>query len=184
MRMKQNVVTKKWSISTIGHSNRTIEQFIELLQAHGIKEVVDIRTIPRSGYNPQFNKDRLPISLKKVGISYEHLEKLGGLRRTSKDSINLGWRNASFRGFADYMATPTFADGLKELMTIAKTKKTTIMCAEAVPWRCHRTLVGDALVKKKWEVEDILSVATARQHRMTPFLRVRAGKLVYPEIKS
>ncbi len=166
---------------TIGHSNREMRQLLGLLEAHGIKEVVDIRTIPRSRHNPQFNQNRLRTSLKKAGISYEHLKELGGLRRAEKDSINVGWHNASFRGFADYMGTPEFKKGLDRLKRIAIKKRTAIMCAEAVPWRCHRSLVADALAKQKWQVLHIESRKTAKKHKLTPFLKVRAGKLIYPQ---
>jgi len=168
-------------IFTIGHSTRTIGQFIGLLQAFGVKELVDIRTIPRSAHNPQFNKERLAKSLAEAGIAYRHLEALGGLRRAERNSINLGWRNASFRGYADYMATPEFQKGLAELAKLAKKRRVAIMCAEAVPWRCHRSLVADALTKKKWVVRHIQSRKTANKHKLTPFLRMRAGKIVYPQ---
>ena len=140
---------KKPSIFTIGHSTRTIDEFVGLLQMHGVKEVVDIRTMPMSRHNPQFNGDALKQSLKKNGIRYKHLKKLGGLRHSRKDSINLGWRNLSFRGYADYMSTAEFAEGLEALTKIASSRETAIMCAEAVPWRCHRSLVADALIKKR-----------------------------------
>lgn len=126
------------TIFTVGHSTRTNRQFIDLLQVHGVKEVVDVRIIPRSRHNPQFGKDKIAASLKAANTSYRHIENLGGLRRAKKDSANLGWRNASFRGFADYMATPAFVEGLGELLKIARLEKTAIMCAEAVPWRCYR----------------------------------------------
>jgi len=168
-------------VFTIGHSTRTVEQFVGLLKAHAIKKLVDIRTIPRSAYNPQFNKERLTKSLEDAGIAYQHSEALGGLRHAKKDSINLGWRNASFRGYADYMATPEFQNGLADLMKTARKHKTAIMCAEAVPWRCHRSLVADALTKKKWIVRHISSKQTASKHKLTPFLRMRAGKIMYPK---
>lgn len=133
-----------------------------------------------SRHNPQFNTDTLKKSLQKEHIRYKHLEKLGGLRHAKKDSINLGWRNASFRGFADYMATKEFSKGIEMLTKIAKVKNTAIMCAEAVPWRCHRSLVADALTKKGWLVRDIMSSTSATKHRLTPFLKVKKGQLVYP----
>jgi uncharacterized protein (DUF488 family) len=128
-------------ILTIGHSTRTIEEFIGLLHMHGVTQVADVRTIPRSRHNPQFNADSLPKSLKKSGIGYIHLAGLGGLRHASRASLNTGWRNASFRGFADYMQTPEFEKALKELIKIASRGRVTLMCAEAVPWRCHRSLI-------------------------------------------
>lgn len=167
-------------IFTIGHSTRTIRQFTDLLEAHGVKELVDIRTMPRSRHNPQFNEKRLARSLKRAGIIYKHLEALGGLRHARKDSTNLGWHNRSFRGFADYMATPEFRRGLAELSKVARKKRTAIMCAEAVPWRCHRSLVADALTKKEWTVRHIQSKRTAARHALTPFLRMRKGNIVYP----
>jgi uncharacterized protein (DUF488 family) len=175
---------KKPSIFTIGHSTRAIDEFVALLQMHGVEEVVDIRTMPMSRHNPQFNGDALKQSLKKNGIRYKHLKKLGGLRHSRKDSINLGWRNVSFRGYADYMSSSEFAEGLESLTKIARSRETVIMCAEAVPWRCHRSLVADALIKKGWLVRDIISGTSAARHRLTPFLRVRKGQLIYPAPKS
>jgi uncharacterized protein (DUF488 family) len=166
---------------TIGHSTRTIEQFIELLSAHDIEELVDVRTIPRSRHNPQFGAEELAASLQRAGIAYTHLAKLGGLRRTSKDSVNPGWQNTSFRGFADYMATPEFRAGLDELETLAEKKTVAIMCAEAVPWRCHRSLIADALAVQGWHVLHIQSRKTASPHKLTTFLKVQDGKLTYPE---
>jgi len=171
---------KKTLIFTIGHSTRPIDEFVELLDIYGVAEVVDVRTIPMSGYNPQFNQDDLRQSLKTKHIRYTHLKELGGLRHSKKDSTNLGWRNTSFRGFADYMATPQFADGLEALMTISAKRPTAIMCAEAVPWRCHRSLIADALLKKGWLVRDIMSRTSATTHRLTSFAKVRKGQLVYP----
>ena len=171
---------KKPSIFTIGHSTHPIEEFIGLLKTHGIKEIVDVRSIPMSRHNPQFNTDTLKQSLQQVRIKYKHLKKLGGLRHSKKDSINLGWRNTSFRGFADYMSTPEFEEGLQALTKIAETRSTAIMCAEAVPWRCHRSLIADALIKKGWLVRDIMSRTSATSHRLTTFLKVRKGQLIYP----
>lgn len=168
------------TIYTIGHSTRTIEQFIELLKAHGIEELVDVRTIPRSRHNPQFGREDLAASLQQTGIAYTHLGKLGGLRHASKDSVNLGWQNTSFRGFADYMATPEFTLGLDELKALAEQKTAAIMCAEAVPWRCHRSLISDALTILGWQVRHIQSRKTANLHKLTPFLKVQDGKITYP----
>ena len=137
-----------------------------------------------SRHNPQFNTDILKKSLQQVHIKYKHFKKLGGLRHSKKDSINLGWRNVSFRGFADYMATPEFSEGLEALIEIACVKATAIMCAEAVPWRCHRSLIADALIKKKRNVRDIMSRTSATKHRLTPFLKVKKGQLVYPALKT
>jgi uncharacterized protein (DUF488 family) len=171
-------------IYTIGHSTRTTKRFIDILHAHGIKKIVDVRTIPKSRHNPQFNQDELRASLAGVKIRYEHLKSLGGLRHAIKNSINLGWENASFRGFADYMQTDSFSRGLERLEKIAQKQTTAIMCAEAVPWRCHRSLIADALTKKKWLVLHIQSGKTVRPHKVTSFLRKRAGKLIYPRVDS
>ncbi len=168
------------TIYTIGHSTHTIEQFRELLKAHGIEELVDVRTIPRSRHNPQFGREELAASLQQAGIAYTHLGKLGGLRHASKDSVNLGWQNTSFRGFADYMATPEFTLGLDELKALAEQKTVAIMCAEAVPWRCHRSLISDALTILGWKVLHIQSRKTANLHKLTPFLKVQDGKIRYP----
>ncbi len=172
---------KKPCIFTVGHSTRSIDEFVELLRVHGVKEIVDVRSIPRSRHNPQFNADVLEHSLQQRHMRYTHIKELGGLRHARKDSPNLGWRNTSFRGFADYMATPEFSEGLELLIKIAKARETAIMCAEAVPWRCHRSLIGDALTKKGWMVRDIMSRTIAARHLLTPFLKVRKGQLIYPE---
>ena len=169
------------TIYTIGHSTRTIEQFIELLKAHDIEELVDVRTIPKSRHNPQFGAEELAASLQRAGIAYKHLAKLGGLRHASKDSVNLGWQNISFRGFADYMATSEFQAGLDELKALAEKKTVAIMCAEAVPWRCHRSLIADALAVQGWQVLHIQSRKTASPHELTTFLKVHDGKITYPE---
>jgi uncharacterized protein (DUF488 family) len=168
------------TIYTIGHSTRSSEQFLELLRAHNIEELVDVRTVPKSRHNPQFGQEELAASLKQAGIGYVHLGKLGGLRHSRKDSVNLGWQNSSFRGYADYMATPEFQEGLDELKAIAEKKRVAIMCAEAVPWRCHRSLIADALTTQGWQVLHIQSRKTASPHELTPFLKVQDGKLTYP----
>src|ERR1035437_4284595 len=171
---------KRPSIFTSGHSTRQIDEFIKLLQTYDVKVVVDVRTIPKSRHNPQFNEEDLKQSLRQVHIRYKHLKKLGGLRHTTKDSINLGWHNTSFRGFADYMASSEFIEGLGMLTKIAKTRNTAIMCAEAVPWRCHRSLIADALTKKGWLVRDIMSRITVTKHRLTSFLKIKKGQIIYP----
>jgi len=183
LKNRESNTMKKPVIFTIGHSTHPIEEFIEMLQAHAIQSVVDVRTIPKSRHNPQFNEDDLKAALQKAHIRYKHLKKLGGLRHTSKDSINLGWHNASFRGFADYMASEEFAEGLQALIKMASVRNTAIMCAEAVPWRCHRSLIADALTKRGWLVRDIMSRTAATKHRLTSFLKVRKGQLVYPAPK-
>ncbi len=168
------------TIYTIGHSNRTIGEFLELLAKNGIELLVDIRLFPASRTNPQFGQRRLARSLEKAGIGYVHEPRLGGRRRAAKDSKNTGWRNASFRGYADYMATEDFQAGLMALLRAAKKKTTAIMCAEAVPWRCHRNLVADVLKHAGRDVYHITGGGKPSRHRYTPFLRVRRGVLTYP----
>jgi uncharacterized protein (DUF488 family) len=167
-------------VLTIGHSTRTLEAFIVLLQAHGATRVVDVRTVPRSRHNPQFNKAALPSSLKKAGLSYVHLPGLGGLRHARRDSVNIGWRNASFRGYADYMQTPEFEQSLDELIQSANQERIVLMCAEAVPWRCHRSLIGDALLIRGIRTEDIMSATRRQVHTLTPFAQVRGATITYP----
>jgi uncharacterized protein (DUF488 family) len=167
-------------VLTVGHSTRTLEEFIALLQAHGATRVVDVRTVPRSRHNPQFNKASLPRSLKKMGLGYVHLPGLGGLRHARRDSINVGWRNASFRGYADYMQTPEFAHSLEELIRLAYHDRIALMCAEAVPWRCHRSLIADALLVRGMRTEDIMSVTRRQVHTLTSFAKVRGTTITYP----
>jgi uncharacterized protein (DUF488 family) len=164
-------------VFTIGHSTRPIEDFIALLSAHQIELLADVRTIPRSRHNPQFNRDTLPASLRP--IHYLHMAELGGLRHARKDSTNTAWRNLSFRGFADYMETPEFETGLTNLIELAKTRRTAIMCAEAVPWRCHRSLIADALTARGIEVFEISSLTRTQQHKMTPFAHIEGAKVSY-----
>ncbi len=167
-------------ILTIGHSTRTLEEFIRLLQAHAVSRVVDVRTVPRSRHNPQFNKTSLPGSLKKVGLRYVHISGLGGLRHAQRDSINVGWRNASFRGYADYMQTTEFEHSLEELIQLANQDRIALMCAEAVPWRCHRSLIADALLVRGIRTEDIMSATLRQVHVLTPFAKVRGATITYP----
>jgi len=167
-------------VLTVGHSTRTLQEFVALLLDHGVTQLVDVRTIPRSRHNPQFNRDRLPHPLQKAGIRYRHMAGLGGLRHAHRDSINTAWRNASFRGFADYMQTPEFQKALDQLVELAKTRRTAIMCAEAVPWRCHRSLIGDALLVRGVRVEEIASPTRTRPHALTPWARVKRKRLSYP----
>jgi uncharacterized protein (DUF488 family) len=167
-------------VMTIGHSTRTIEEFIRLLQAHGASCVADVRTVPGSRHNPQFNKDSLPGSLKKAGLGYVHLPGLGGLRHAKLDSPNMGWRNASFRGYADYMQTPEFAKSLEELVRLANQDRIVLMCAEAVPWRCHRSLIADALLVRGIRTEDIMSATRRQVHTLTPFAKVQGAVITYP----
>lgn len=167
-------------IFTVGHSTRSAEEFVALLKAHRIELLVDVRTVPRSRHNPQFNRDKLPETLRQAGIAYLHLAELGGLRKARPDSANTGWRNLSFRGFADYMETPEFEKGLARLMDAAGTRRAAIMCAEAVPWRCHRSLIGDALVARGAQVFELSSTTRTQQHRMTPFAHVEGTQVSYP----
>ena len=171
---------KQQPIFTIGHSTHPIDEFIRILEAHGIRQLVDVRTIPRSRHNPQFNLENLPSSLGQAGIGYRHMPGLGGLRHARRDSMNTGWRNASFRGFADYMQTPEFHENLEKLIEIASEAPTAIMCAEAVPWRCHRSLIADALVARGIGVQEILSANKAQPHALTPFAKVEASQVTYP----
>ncbi len=180
MRMKTRRSRTPLTIFTIGHSTRPIEEFIELLRANGVTQLVDIRTIPKSRHNPQFNTDALAASLRAARIRYLHLKALGGLRHAKADSVNLGWRNASFRGFADYMETGEFAAALDRVIQLAEERPTALMCAEAVPWRCHRSLVADALTIRKIRVLEIVSSAEPKEHKLTPFARVRGTRITYP----
>ncbi len=166
---------------TIGHSTHPIAEFVQILKANGVKRVIDIRTIPRSRHNPQFNGEAIAESLRTAGIAYSHIKKLGGLRHPSKESINLGWRNSGFRGFADYMQTSEFEAALERAIRLAKTKPSALMCAEAVPWRCHRSLVADALRVRKIPVKHIVSAARAQPHKITPFALIRGTRITYPD---
>jgi hypothetical protein len=171
-------------ILTIGHSTHPIEQFIELLRQHGVERLVDIRTIPRSRHNPQFNGAALAKSVEDEGIGYVHLKELGGLRHPRRDSINVGWRNASFRGYADYMQTAEFEQALRRLLQLCEDKRCAAMCAEAVPWRCHRSLLADVLVARGIPVEHILSGSRRDVHSLTPFARIENGRVTYPPAKA
>jgi uncharacterized protein (DUF488 family) len=168
-------------VLALGHSTRTQADFIALLKAHGVKLLVDVRTIPRSRHNPQYNRDRLSSALRQAGISYLHLKALGGFRHARSDSLNTAWRNASFRGFADYMQTRDFSHGLRRLMSLARSKQTAIMCAEAVPWRCHRSLIADALLARGYRVEEIQSLKSTRLHVLSPWACVQGIKVTYPQ---
>jgi hypothetical protein len=171
-------------ILTIGHSTRPIDEFIELLRQHGVERLVDIRTIPRSRRNPQFNSEALAKSLEDKGIGYVHLKELGGLRHPRRDSINTGWRNDGFRGYADYMQTAEFEEALRRLLELCEGKRCAAMCAEALPWRCHRSLLADALVARGIPVEHILSGSRRDVHSLTPFARIENGRVTYPEAKA
>jgi uncharacterized protein (DUF488 family) len=168
------------AIFTLGHSTLPIERFIALLRTYGIERLVDVRTMPRSRHNPQFNGDALIESLKAEHIEYMAMPALGGLRRARKDSPNTAWRNASFRGYADYMQSGEFQAAVETLIHLGREKRVAIMCAEAVPWRCHRSLVADALSVHAVPVVEILSEGNSRMHRLTPFARVAGTEITYP----
>jgi uncharacterized protein (DUF488 family) len=168
------------AILTIGHSTRPIEAFLHLLEAHGVRHLVDVRTIPRSRYNPQFNDDALAAALHRAGIAYTNMKALGGLRHSRPDSHNTGWRNLSFRGYADYMQTPEFAGALDALIQLASAEPAAIMCAEAVPWRCHRSLIADALTVRGCAVAHIMGEGPPQPHSLTSFAKVRGTRITYP----
>lgn len=168
------------AIYTIGHSTHEKEKFLEMLKAHNIEFLVDVRTIPKSRHVPQFNIDALEPFLKEHGIAYLHMKALGGLRHAAKNSINTGWKNASFRGYADYMQTVEFWCAIDTLTELAKERTIAIMCAEAVPWRCHRSLIADALVSRGIKVFHIMSEKSADEHKMTVFAKINNGKIQYP----
>jgi uncharacterized protein (DUF488 family) len=167
-------------VLSIGHSTRTWKDFLNLLRAYRVQRVIDVRSIPRSRHNPQFNRDTLSTKLRAARIGYVHLRKLGGLRHARRDSPNMGWRNTSFRGFADYMQTSEFEAGLHRLMKLAANKRSAIMCAEAVPWRCHRSLIADALTVRGIQVHDVMSVKRSQVHSLIPFARVQGDRVTYP----
>jgi uncharacterized protein (DUF488 family) len=167
-------------IFTVGHSTRSIAELVAMLRAHGVERLVDVRTIPRSRHNPQFNRETLSKALRNRHLSYRHMKTLGGLRHARPDSINTGWRNASFRGYADYMQTASFEEALEQLLKLAEQKPTAIMCAEAVPWRCHRSLIADALTARGYEVRDIMSATSAKRHVLMPMARVQGRQVTYP----
>jgi uncharacterized protein (DUF488 family) len=168
------------TVLTIGHSTHPFAEFVSMLKAHHVAQLIDVRTVPKSRRVPQFNSESLAVHLPAAGIDYLHLKALGGLRHARKDSVNTGWRNASFRGYADYMATGEFQQGIKQLLELAGVKRTAIMCAEAVPWRCHRSLIGDALLVRGVPVEDIMSGKVVRDHALTPFAKVTGLEITYP----
>jgi len=167
-------------ILTIGHSTRTLDEFVELLKAYHVTLVADVRSVPRSRHNPQFNKETLPTSLKLVGVRYVHMPEIGGLRRPKSDSVNLAWRNKSFRGYADYMQTKEFTENLLTLIALAKQNCVAIMCAEALPWRCHRSLIADALLVRNVKVEHILSADSSVSHKLTEWAHVEGTRITYP----
>jgi len=177
--MKQDVKTP---VLTIGHSTRALEEFIDLLEAHEITTLVDVRTVPRSRHNPQFNTDTLRDALAQHGIGYTQVPGLGGFRRAREDSPNIGWRNASFRGYADYMQTPEFAQQLARVTELATQQRLALMCAEAVPWRCHRSLIADALIVRGIPVEEIISKTRREAHALSSFAQVNGTLISYPAL--
>jgi uncharacterized protein (DUF488 family) len=170
------------TVLTVGHSTRPIEAFIELLQGHGVTQLVDVRTVPRSRHNPQFNQEALQAALTGADIGYAHAPGLGGFRRPSPESANAGWRNLSFRGYADYMQTPEFAAELTSLLELSRTDRVALMCAEAVPWRCHRSLIADALAVHGVAACEIAGPKRLQPHRLTPFACVRDETITYPAL--
>ena len=167
-------------VLTIGHSTRPLAEFVALLTAHSVSRLIDVRTVPRSRHNPQFSGDTLPAALKAVGISYAHVAGLGGFRHAHADSPNKGWRNLSFRGYADHMQTPEFAESLVNIIEQAKRERIALMCAEAVPWRCHRSLIADALLVHGIRAEEIISATRLQAHQLTSFARVDGTSITYP----
>lgn len=167
-------------VLTIGHSTRAITEFIRLLRAHGVRRVIDVRTIPQSAHNPQYNRKDLSRALRRSRIHYRHMPGLGGRRRARRDSTNTGWRNASFRGYADYMETAAFRRSLDRCITLARQEQAVLMCAEAVPWRCHRSLIADALFARGVAVSEIVSGIRARPHSLSPWARIEGTHVTYP----
>jgi uncharacterized protein (DUF488 family) len=165
---------------TIGYSTRTAQKFLLALKSHGVRVLIDVRTVPKSRHRPEFNKDRLSKYLHKNGIRYVHMKELGGLRKPSKDSKNVGWINASFRGFADYMQTREFSSAIKKLQSIAVKKKVAIMCAEGNPFRCHRSLIADAMLVRGYKVYEITGINGASEHKLTGFAKVSGTRIKYP----
>ena len=168
------------TVYTIGHSTRTLDEFTELLQTYQITLLIDVRTAPHSRHNPQFNKEALPDHLKPLGVKYIHLPEIGGLRHPNRNSINLALENASFRGYADYMQTKEFSEALLKVMALARENRLTLMCAEALPWKCHRILISDALVARHIRVLHIISKTDTITHQLNELAQVDGGKVSYP----
>ena len=168
------------TIYTIGHSTRLLDDFIALLGAHGVAQLADVRTVPRSRRHPHFAKEALSASLPAAGIAYRHFPELGGLRKPRVDSANTAWRHEGFRGYADYMETPAFARALDDFVTWSQEARSAVMCAEAVWWQCHRRLIADALLARAIEVRHIMAPSAAQPHQLTEFARIDAGRVRYP----
>jgi len=167
-------------VLALGHSTRPIEELLALLQGAGAVAVADVRTIPRSRANPQYEGPALARALARAGIGYVHLPRLGGLRHPRKGSENGAWRNDSFRGYADHMQTPEFESGLAELKDLAAAGPVALLCAEAVPWRCHRSLIADALLARGVVVQHVTGPGRTRPHALTPFARIEGRRVTYP----
>jgi uncharacterized protein (DUF488 family) len=167
-------------IFTIGHSTRTIDEFVELLKTYAVTMLVDVRTVPRSRHNPQFNKETLPSTLKSHIIKYIHMPEIGGLRRPKHDSINLAWKNMGFRGYADYMQTQEFTEHLLKITALARENCLALMCAEALPWRCHRSLISDALVVRHVKVQHIISKTSCLNHELNEMAHMEGNQITYP----
>jgi len=167
-------------VLTVGHSTRTLIAFVDLLKANAVDRLIDVRTVPRSRHNPQFNTNTLPVALEIEGICYEHIPGLGGFRPTHPGSPNAGWRNRSFRGYADYMQTREFSIHLRALIAVAHHDRVALMCAEAVPWRCHRSLIADALMVHGLRVEEIVGLSQRRAHVLTRFAKIEGTTITYP----
>ncbi len=165
---------------TVGHSNRSLEEFVEILLAHGVKRLIDVRTLPGSTRYPHFNGESLKVQLARFGIRYQHMKALGGVRHSLKNSQNGAWRNLSFRGYADYMQTKEFAKAMNRLCITARKEPTCLMCAEAVPWRCHRSLIADALFARRIEVIEIFSLTQSRVHKLTGWAKIEGRDVTYP----
>ena len=167
-------------VLTIGHSTRTLEEFVQLLEVYGLTLVVDVRTVPRSRHNPQFNKETLPDTLKHYGVRYIHMPEIGGLRHPKHESVNTAWKNSGFRGYADYMQTQEFVDSLLKIVALARENRLALMCAEALPWRCHRNLISDALVVRHLKVEHIIGKDSVINHELNSLAQVEGTKITYP----
>jgi uncharacterized protein (DUF488 family) len=168
------------ALYTIGHSTRSFDELVDLLRASGVEVLADVRTVPRSRRVPHFDRPALAERLPEQGLEYRHLPALGGLRRPRPDSVNTGWRNEAFRGYADHMASDEFRSALEGLIALARERDVAVMCAEAVPWRCHRSLIADAVVTRGLPVLHILGRGQVQPHAVTPFARVEDGRITYP----
>ena len=174
------VKTSDTVVLTIGHSTRTLEEFVQLLEVYGVTLLVDVRTVPHSRYNPQFNKENLPETLKHYGVRYIHMPEIGGLRHPKHESVNTAWKNSGFRGYADYMQTPEFNVNLLKIVALSRENRLALMCAEALPWRCHRNLISDALVVRHIRVEHIISKDSVITHELNSLAQVEGTKITYP----